>query len=260
MLTFGAEVFFFANYSEHWIAEIKFPFRFIISRLSYSLSHLLENQFHSLSPFTHNFSSCLSSSPKYLRCSSLTAKGGKCCQRSGGKWAKNYDYWWTLLARIDYYSNAACIFEEEKKEGRLNGSLINFKALLLLSLSFFLSCCCVFRVCVDRHDTYFTIRSSAHRTKSTVPFQCGDSCTIIAVRWKTVGSSLCTWHNPTENCPSSGICRRISSVTRWTPRCWGLKLILRWNQAEPICIPLLAPRWLEFDAIAVELNYRRKLK
>lgn len=63
-------------------------------------------------------------------------------------------------------------------------------------------------------------------------------------------SSLCTWHNPTENCPNSGICRRISSVTKWTPRCWGLKLILRWNQAEPICMPLLVPRWLELDAIA----------
>ena len=68
--------------------------------------------------------------------------------------------------------------------------------------------------------------------------------------------SLCTWHSPTENCPNSGICRRISSVTKWTPLCWGLKLILRWNQAEPICIPLLAPRWLELDAIAIELNYR----
>lgn len=67
-------------------------------------------------------------------------------------------------------------------------------------------------------------------------------------KWKS--RSLCTWHNPTENCPNSGICRRISSVTKWTPRCWGLKLILRWNQAEPICIPLLVPRWLELDAIA----------
>lgn len=154
--------FFFANYSEHWIAEIKFPFRFIISRLSYSLSHLLENQFHSLSPFTHNFLSCLSSSPKYLRCSSLTAKGGKCCQRSGGKWAKNYDYWWTLLARIDYYSNAACIFEEEKKEGRLNGSLINFKALLLLSLSLSFSPAAVFFECVSIDMTHILLFVRVH--------------------------------------------------------------------------------------------------
>ena len=59
--------------------------------------------------------------------------------------------------------------------------------------------------------------------------------------------SLWTWHNPTENWFSSGICLSISSVTKWTPRCWGRKLILRWNQAEPICIPL-PPRW--FEAIA----------
>ena len=32
--------------------------------------------------------------------------------------------------------------------------------------------------------------------------------------------------------------RSTSSVTRWTPRCWGLRLILLWNQAEPIWIPL----------------------
>lgn len=49
--------------------------------------------------------------------------------------------------------------------------------------------------------------------------------------------SLCTWHSPTENCVNSGICRKISSVTRCTPRCCGRRLILRWNQAEPICRP-----------------------
>lgn len=51
---------------------------------------------------------------------------------------------------------------------------------------------------------------------------------------------LWTWHSPTENCPSSGIWRKISSVTKWTPRCCGRKLIFLWNHAEPICIP----RWL----------------
>lgn len=34
------------------------------------------------------------------------------------------------------------------------------------------------------------------------------------------------------NCDSSGICLSISSVTRWTPRCWGLRLIFFWNHAE----------------------------
>lgn len=64
---------------------------------------------------------------------------------------------------------------------------------------------------------------------------------------------LWTWHNPTENCASSGICLRISSVTKWTPRCWGRKLILRWNHAEPICkTPVLLPaaRWFD-DAIII---------
>lgn len=48
---------------------------------------------------------------------------------------------------------------------------------------------------------------------------------------------LWTWQSPTENCDNSGICRKISSVTKWTPRCCGLRLIFRWNHAEPICIP-----------------------
>lgn len=55
------------------------------------------------------------------------------------------------------------------------------------------------------------------------------------------------WQSPTENCSISGICRRISSVTRWTPRCWGLRFIFLWNQALPICIPI-------FEAI-VHPNY-----
>lgn len=62
---------------------------------------------------------------------------------------------------------------------------------------------------------------------------------------------LWTWQNPTENCDNSGICRRISSVTRWTPRCCGLKLIFRWNHAEPIWIP----RFEEAMLVCVFLAY-----
>lgn len=36
---------------------------------------------------------------------------------------------------------------------------------------------------------------------------------------------------PTANCDNSGSWRRISSVTRWTPRCWGRKCILRCSHA-----------------------------
>jgi len=47
------------------------------------------------------------------------------------------------------------------------------------------------------------------------------------------------WQRPIENWQSSGTCLRISSVTRWTPRCCGLRLILVWNQPEPIWMPRL---------------------
>lgn len=62
---------------------------------------------------------------------------------------------------------------------------------------------------------------------------------------------LWTWQSPTENCPNSGICRRISSVTRWTPRCCGLRLIFRWNHADPIWIP----RFEEAMLVCVFLAY-----
>lgn len=61
---------------------------------------------------------------------------------------------------------------------------------------------------------------------------------------------LWTWHNPTENWPNSGICLKISSVTKCTPRCCGRKLIFRWNHAEPICIP----RWLD-EAMLISYAY-----
>lgn len=72
--------------------------------------------------------------------------------------------------------------------------------------------------------------------------------------------SLWTWHKPTEKFMISGICLNISSVTKWTPRCWGLRLILRWNQAEPIWrVPIPAalpppPRWLVDEAIPLSCN------
>lgn len=44
--------------------------------------------------------------------------------------------------------------------------------------------------------------------------------------------SLWTWQRPIANCDNSGIWRRISSVTRWTPLCWGLRFIFFWNHAE----------------------------
>lgn len=52
-------------------------------------------------------------------------------------------------------------------------------------------------------------------------------------------SLLCMWKNPTVKLPSSGICLRISSVTRWTPRCCGRRLIFLWNHADPTWIPRL---------------------
>lgn len=64
---------------------------------------------------------------------------------------------------------------------------------------------------------------------------------------------LCMWHKPTENWDISGICFRISSVTKCTPLCCGLRLILRWNHAEPIWIPRLD------DAIPKYLSSRQKL-
>lgn len=48
-----------------------------------------------------------------------------------------------------------------------------------------------------------------------------------------------TWQRPTENWHISGICLKISSVTKWTPLCWGLRLSFLWNHADPIWIPLL---------------------
>lgn len=51
------------------------------------------------------------------------------------------------------------------------------------------------------------------------------------------GYSLWIWQRPTANCDSSGTCLRISSVTRCTPRCCGLKFSFRWNHADPIWIP-----------------------
>ena len=63
----------------------------------------------------------------------------------------------------------------------------------------------------------------------------GDKSIIDEMSYRDL---LWKWANPTENWDSSGICRRTSSVTRWTPRCCGLKLILLWNQAEPIWMPL----------------------
>ena len=53
--------------------------------------------------------------------------------------------------------------------------------------------------------------------------------------WRCI---LWKWASPTENCEISGMSLRTSSVTRWTPRCCGLRLIFLWNQAEPIWIPL----------------------
>jgi len=37
--------------------------------------------------------------------------------------------------------------------------------------------------------------------------------------------------SPTANCDNSGSCRRISSVTKWTPRCCGRRWIFRCSQA-----------------------------
>lgn len=80
---------------------------------------------------------------------------------------------------------------------------------------------------------------------------------------------LWTWQSPTENCDNSGICRKISSVTKWTPRCCGLRLIFRWNHAEPICIPrfdeamLLSVKFLSFhinNSFVVVAWFTKKLR
>ena len=57
--------------------------------------------------------------------------------------------------------------------------------------------------------------------------------------WQVYWHSLCTWNNPTENWSISGICLRISSVTKCTPLCCGLRLIFLWNHADPMWISLL---------------------
>lgn len=49
---------------------------------------------------------------------------------------------------------------------------------------------------------------------------------------------LWTWQSPMANCDISGICLRISSVTKCTPRCCGLRFIFFWNQAELVWIIL----------------------
>ena len=70
---------------------------------------------------------------------------------------------------------------------------------------------------------------------------------------------LWTWHNPTEKSDSSGICLKISSVTKWTPRCCGRKLILRWNHAEPICRPeplTPPPRWFDDSIVLLDEELR----
>lgn len=163
-----------------------------------------------------------------------SSSSGKACQRTGGKRGTS------LVATIDGHFlfnrfESVCILEQRKK--------VNWMVHWLI-LKFF-----SVQVCVDMARHKFIFISTERGTGRAA----GKS-------WGKVfeSFSLCTWHNPTENCPNSGICRRISSVTKWTPLCWGRKLILRWNQAEPICIPLLVPLWLEFEAIAVELNYDGK--
>lgn len=62
---------------------------------------------------------------------------------------------------------------------------------------------------------------------------------------------LWTWHNPIANCDNSGICLRISSVTRCTPRCCGLKFIFFWNHAELVWIILAEEAMFDLLSLSV---------
>lgn len=62
---------------------------------------------------------------------------------------------------------------------------------------------------------------------------------------------LCTWQRPMANWESSGTCLRISSVTRCTPLCCGLKLIFFWNQAELLWIILAEEAMFDLLSLSV---------
>lgn len=62
---------------------------------------------------------------------------------------------------------------------------------------------------------------------------------------------LWTWHKPIANCDNSGICLRISSVTRCTPRCCGLKFIFFWNHAELVWIILAEEAMFDLLSLSV---------
>lgn len=62
---------------------------------------------------------------------------------------------------------------------------------------------------------------------------------------------LWTWHKPIANCDNSGICLRISSVTRCTPRCCGLRFIFFWNHAELVWIILAEEAMFDLLSLSV---------
>lgn len=91
-----------------------------------------------------------------------------------------------------------------------------------------------------RIHTYVSIiyvKWSLRQSKMKIAFLTVKHARVQKSKIKIKIHLLWTWHRPTENCPSSGICRNISSVTKWTPRCCGRRFIFLWNHAEPICNP-----------------------